>query len=186
MDLSTKNVLFAVFCAASVSASDKMTCVIGYLNSCHENQKCVGISVDSRAGYCDCLEGYISVEDGPGGQVSKQNRAVQVSFFAIFQGGLRLQELDWTQQSIIVRDSWSDLVIARHCPLRRHLGSPWCDGRISGCLRCQKGQIVKVKLMNQSRSFYFIFCPFNTAWLQAEESTNEWRTRRRHIGRKRK
>jgi len=68
MDLSTKNVLFAVFCAASVSASDKMTCVIGYLNSCHENQKCVGISVGSRAGYCDCLEGYISVEDGPGGE----------------------------------------------------------------------------------------------------------------------
>ena len=84
MDLSTKNVLFAVFCAASVSASDKMTCVIGYLNSCHENQKCVGISVGSRAGYCDCLEGYISVEDGPGGQVSKQNRAVQVFIFLPF------------------------------------------------------------------------------------------------------
>ena len=84
MDLSTKNVLFAVFCAASVSASDKMTCVIGYLNSCHENQKCVGISVGSRAGYCDCLEGYINVEDGHGTQVSKRTRAEQVSFFAIF------------------------------------------------------------------------------------------------------
>ena len=84
MDLSTKNVLFAVFCAASVSASDKMTCVIGYLNSCHENQKCVGISVGSRAGYCDCLEGYISVEDGPGGEVSKQTRAVQISSFCNF------------------------------------------------------------------------------------------------------
>ena len=105
MDLSTKNVLLAVFCAASVSASDKMTCVIGYLNSCHENQKCVGISVGSRAGYCDCLEGYISVEGGPRGQVGKQTRAVQVSFFVIFQEGLRLQELDWTRQSIIIGDS---------------------------------------------------------------------------------
>ena len=147
MDPSTKNVLLAVFCAASVSASDKMTCVIGYLNSCHANQKCVGISVGSRAGYCDCLEGYISVEGGPGGQVSKQTRAMQVSFFAIFEGGLRLQELDWTQQSIIISDNWSELVITRHCPLRRYLGSPGCDGRSSGCLRCQKGQIVKVNTM---------------------------------------
>ena len=50
--------------------SNKTKCVIGYLNSCLEHQKCVGISVGGRAGYCDCLEGYIDVEDGLGRQVS--------------------------------------------------------------------------------------------------------------------
>ena len=67
---------FAASCTVSTSASKdedhskKTKCVIGYLNSCLEHQKCVGISVGGRAGYCDCLEGYIDVEDELGRQVS--------------------------------------------------------------------------------------------------------------------
>ena len=62
--------VFATICATSVSASDKTTCVIGYLNSCLEHQKCVGITVGGRHGYCDCIEGYIDLEEGLGRQVS--------------------------------------------------------------------------------------------------------------------
>lgn len=86
MDFISILYVFAASCIASVSASknehnsNKTKCVIGYLNSCLEHQKCVGISVGGRAGYCDCLEGYIDVEDGLGRQgcVSKNSTGIYI------------------------------------------------------------------------------------------------------------
>ena len=106
--------LFAAVCAASTSASDKIKCVMGYLNSCGEHQKCVGISVGGRAGYCDCMEGYIDVEDELGRQVSVVSGSTKfgdaseneskISFIlsAIFREGLCLQELDRDLHTTII------------------------------------------------------------------------------------
>ena len=52
-------------------SSRKIKCVIGHLNSCLEHQKCVEIDKGRHAGYCNCLEGFVDVDNGVGRQVSK-------------------------------------------------------------------------------------------------------------------
>ena len=53
-------------------SSGKIKCVIGHLNSCLEHQKCVEIDQGRHAGYCNCLEGFVDIDNGVGRrQVSK-------------------------------------------------------------------------------------------------------------------